>query len=198
MGGVGSGSWYRWDKKTTVEGIRQIDIRYMKKHGLLGLGCSGTLWWTCDGEPNGDIRYTCYHDHLVLKYRYRENGGEWQPVTEIIDFDTTPCNYGGSRRWYLCPDCQRRVAILYGAEKRFLCRHCYGLAYTSQNAGKLDGAIDRLHKLGKRTFEHYEYGEGWGKKKGMHWKTFNHLVARYEALDRLVSVGMEEHMIGIR
>lgn len=34
------------------------------------------------------------------------------------------------RPWFRCPRCPRcwqRVAVLYGADKRFLCRHCYRL-----------------------------------------------------------------------
>ena len=27
MGGPGSGGWYRWDKRTTTEEIKRIDIR---------------------------------------------------------------------------------------------------------------------------------------------------------------------------
>ena len=33
MGGRGSGSWYRWDSKTTTESQHRIDIRWLKKHG---------------------------------------------------------------------------------------------------------------------------------------------------------------------
>ena len=39
--------------------------------------------------------------------------------------------------------------------------------------------INQKHKLGARIFEHYEFGEGYGKIKGMHWKTFNRLRTRY-------------------
>ena len=44
----------------------------------------------------------------------------------------TPCNYGGSRPWFLCPGCDRRAAILYVEGGRLLCRPCLGLSYPSQ------------------------------------------------------------------
>ncbi len=36
----------------------------------------------------------------------------------------------------------------------------------------LSRLIEQKHKLGGRIFEHYEFGEGWEKKKWMRWKTF--------------------------
>ena len=55
--------------------------------------------------------------------------------------------------------------------------------YASQMLGDLDRLVDQKHKLGKRIFEHYEYGDGWMKKKGMHWKTFHRHHDRYLRLD---------------
>jgi len=69
-------------------------------------------------------------ERVELRYRVRQ-GGEWQDVTETVRLTYTACNYGGRRPWFLCSGagCGRRVAVLYGAGKYFLRRHCYGLAY---------------------------------------------------------------------
>lgn len=32
MGGKGSGNWYRWDKKTTIEEVRRIDRANIKQN----------------------------------------------------------------------------------------------------------------------------------------------------------------------
>jgi len=37
MGGRGSGSWYRWDKKTCIEETKRIDIRHLKKKDWLAI-----------------------------------------------------------------------------------------------------------------------------------------------------------------
>ena len=86
-----------------------------------------------------------------------------------------------------CLRCGYRCAILYSASKLFLCRKCYDLPYASQMQSDLDRLVDQKHKLGKRIFEHYEYGDGWMKKKGMHWKTFDRLYARYRQLDSRIN-----------
>jgi hypothetical protein len=184
MGGMGSGSYSRWNSKTTTDQVKKIDIRFMNKNGLLVTNFTGKFSWSISGNPAGNIGYTNYSDHLILDYRYRENGGEWQPVKQRIDYDRTNCNYGGDRLWFLCPRCNARIAVLYCKDVLFLCRHCYEIPYTTQYQGHMDNLIDKKHALGKRIFEHYEYGEGWGKKKGMHLKTFNRLHARYEALEQ--------------
>lgn len=189
MGGQGSGSWYRWDKQTTMEEVKRIDIRYLQKHGWLcdspDIHKVGKLSWTSNREKDGFINCMAYHDRFVLDYRFRRGRGEWEPVTQTVYLDSTPCNYGGVRKWFLCPRCDRRVGILCGYDKLFLCRHCYQLPYRSQNEGYMDRLISKKHKLGERIFEDYD-GDGWRKKKGMHQSTFDRLYREYIWLNRKV------------
>ena len=181
MGGRRSGTWCRWSTQSTCEEVKRVDIRYMRKQNLLKPGYSGSLSWTRGNESAGDIRYRVEQSRLILNYRFREYGGDWQPVKESVWFDRTPCNYGGERLWFLCPRCSKRVAVLYGADVRFLCRYCYNIRYSSQMKGKLDQLIDQKHKLGNRIFEDYD-GDGWRKRKGMHQKTFDRLHLKYQWL----------------
>ena len=56
MGGRGSGRIFRWDKQTSLEECRFIDVRDWKRRGLLADG-SGFSWcWWLDGEKKADIR----------------------------------------------------------------------------------------------------------------------------------------------
>lgn len=48
----------------------------------------------------------------------------------------------------------------------------------------MDNLVEQKDKLGERIFEYYEGGDGWGKKKGMHWKTYNRLYVRYQLLEQ--------------
>lgn len=198
MGGRGSGGWYRWNKQTTIEETKRIDIRYMKKAGLLKPGFGGSLSWNRAGEPCGDIRYICFDNYLQLNFRFRYGTDvDWQPVEQKIHFDRSRCNYGGERLWFLCPNCNRRVALLCSDGPLFLCRHCYQLPYGSQNEGEMDRLIRRKNKLGERIFAFYECGEGWGKKKGMHWKTYKRLLAQYDQLDEQWGQIMLTHLYNL-
>ena len=177
MGGSGSDRWYRGSSRATCEEIKRIDIRFLRQHDMLRPNTTGSLSWNIGGEPTGDIRYTMYENTMILNFRFRRHGeGEWESVQQTIWFDRTPCHYGGSRKWFLCPNCDRRVGLLYGADVHFLCRHCYPLPYASQGEDYLDRMSRKHDKLSKRleADECINVGNLW-KPKGMHWRTFYHL-----------------------
>ena len=184
MGGFGSGRWHRWNKSATVDGAKKIDIRYMRKEGLLKPGCRGSLSWSRKGKSLGAISFYCREDYLQLNYNFQENDGEWKPIEQRIRFDRTPCNYGGERLWFLCSGCNRRVAVLCSNGAYFFCRHCGNLSYSSRQLSSTDRIIARKHELGTKIFETYESGRGFGKKKGMHWKTFNKHYVKYRSLEQ--------------
>ena len=176
MGGYGSGNWYRADSRATTEIQHRIDIRWLKGQGDLQPGTIGVLSWSWGKEKTGSVHYSVGTDRMVLSYRYRHYGGAWEPVEQTISFDQTPCNYGGYRKWFHCPRCRARVAVLYGAGKYFLCRHCYNLTYSSQQEGKVDRLIRKARKIRRRLgasenlFEPILF-----KPKNMHQKTFDRL-----------------------
>lgn len=161
MGGRGSGSYYHSSNTATLEEVKRIDIRYMRRRGLLRPNWTGSLSWTCRGEPAGDIRYTCFTDRIVFNYRVRSGGEDWQPVEQIVYFDRTPCHIGGDRLWFRCPYCHRRCEVLALADKYPACRKCYRLPYRSQ-------CIDRLGRLQMRQ-EKLE-AMLWGDKRKW-WRT---------------------------
>lgn len=188
MGGRGSGRGYRWDKKSTTESQHSIDIRWLKKHKYLRPGSAGSLSWSNRGKQTGSIAYKMEADRMILNYRNRPRGGEWEDVEQAISFDRTPCNYGGHRKWFLCLRCQRRVAVLYGAGKYFLCRHCHGLIYVSQQEGRLFRLMTKAQNIHMRLG-----GDGCldgyflVKPKNMHWKTYRRLYEKGETASKLAS-----------
>jgi hypothetical protein len=180
MGGYGSGRWFSYGGKTTTENQHRIDIRWLKKQGNLHPGNRGSISWSQGDTKTGSIGYRIEKDRMILNYRHRAHGGEWEPVEQAISFDRTPCNYGGTRTWFLCPRCLKRVAVLYGAGKYFFCRHCYGLAYASQQEGKADRLLRKARKIRRRLKASENFFEPiLFKPKNMHQKTFDRL--RHEA-----------------
>ena len=173
MGGPGSGSWYRWDSKPTTESQKRIDIRWFNKMGYLRPNAIGSLTWSIQNRKIGAIDFRVEEDRLMLFYRYRLSGEEWSEVEQAISLDLTPCNYGGNRKWFLCPGCGRRVAILYGAGKYFHCRYCYGLTYSSQQESEPDRLMRKVRKIRRQlggsdiSLDAFPL-----KPKSMHWKTY--------------------------
>jgi len=125
--------------------------------------------------------HSMYENTMVLNFRFQQYGDdEWTSVQQTIWFDRTPCPYGGTRKWFLCPNCDRRVGLLYGADVQFLCRHCYRLPYASQGETYLDRMTRKADKLSAKL-EADDYivdGDLW-KPKGMHWSTFYRLTMAY-------------------
>ena len=182
MGGSGSGRGYQGGKATTYD-MRKLDVRRLQRDGLLQPGLAFGWQWTCNGEELASIQIRTEVDRVMLSYRSRNNGGEWQPMEYPVTLEWTRCHLGGRRAWFRCPatGCGRRVAILYGGSI-FACRHCYRLVYASQREAEDDRARRRAEKIRRLL--------GWpagianpdgGKPKGMHWRTFERLTAAHEA-----------------
>jgi hypothetical protein len=106
--------------------------------------------------PTEGIGVLTKTDAVILMFRSRNWRGEYGPTrTQRFAIVWTPCTLGGRRPWFRCEvsngrHCGRRVAILYGAGERFACRHCYRLAYTSQNETPFLRAIRRTRKIRMR------------------------------------------------
>ena len=155
MGGFGSGrpAGYGRDK---VESCRSLDVNHLHRVGCLTPGWRGGWQWTRDGECIAKISLRAEEDRLVLNFKYRRNGGEWQDVEQPAPIVRVPCRFGGHRPYFQCPGvvngipCGRRVAKLHSGGRYFLCRHCYGLAYASQSEGEWDRALRRANKVRKR------------------------------------------------
>ena len=93
-----------------------------------------------------------------LKVKWREEAGylvldfkrDGLKLTERIRLTETPCYFGGSRGWLVCPNCGRRVGKVYlptnlyrGGQRvqGWLCRHCYKLSYEQRRARGRAGAL---------------------------------------------------------
>lgn len=168
MGGFGSGRWYRWgDTRTTLDDVKRLDVRWLSRQGYLQPWARAMVTWHQREQQTGSVRVAMVDGRLVVEYRYRTRGAEdWEDVRQVITLDWTACHYGGQRPWFLCPGCQRRVAVLCGAGKWFRCRHCYRLPYASQG----DMALDRLSRR-VRTMQD-RVGTRHTKPKGMHRRTW--------------------------
>lgn len=152
-----------------AEHCRRIEAGRWAKEGLFNPGRSGTWgWWDGEsGERTAQIGYRGLGGGVSLHFTV--NG---HPVTQFITELRTACNYGGTRSWFACPRCQRRVGVLFlrGAAG-FICRHCGRVAYGSQSDDDMGRAWRKQHKAEQRL------GQCWARPKGMHQTTRDRLVA---------------------
>ena len=106
---------------------------------------------------------------------------------QSIQISKTPCNYGGYRYWFICPDCHKRVGVLY-RQSNYKCRHCLGVNYQSQLQQPDTRLFARLNALRARLGWYGGIVHGHGPKpKGMHTATYNRLLGEYVKLEYLAS-----------
>jgi hypothetical protein len=196
MGGVGSGNWYRFNTKSTTNECHSVDVRYLHRNGLLKPGQHFSLSWSRAGRQTGSIVGVASRDQVTLLYRRRRGpGGDWEDVQETVPLTWTACNFGGERPWFICPraGCRRRVALLYGPGRYFLCRYCYDLTYQSQRENKMYRALHRAQDIRRRLGGSASMMEPFPEKpKGMHWSTYERLWWEHREAEMEQLVGMRE------
>ena len=181
---------YYWNKKGNTNRYKRIDVRYMQRKNLLNVGLSSSLEWISQrtGKVVGRVDYEVRHDSVCFKYTVRSNPSEaWRPYNYLVPITHTSCNYGGTRAWFNCPHCLKRVAVLY-IDEQIACRTCHKLNYTSQQQTKGTWQErDRMNKvrekLGWPLIKDVSFWERI-KPKGMHWKTFEKLCQEHDLYER--------------
>ena len=99
---------------------------------------SGNIKW-----PNGNsVGISVNGDYVVFSYSC--NG---ESIQAQVHTDMTRTNFGGRRRWYICPECGRRRGVMYFARRGVACRACLRLVYPTTRAKAFDRAIDKRDRL---------------------------------------------------
>lgn len=147
---------YYWSKKEEADGLKQVSVSFLKKHGYFDYGWhSGTITWSRNGEETGNIsiQSSITENEQHVRFIYTQTNrytGEQNDFDYKIPLTTTPCYFGGKRYWFTCPWCTngvycgRCVGVLYLGGKYFACRHCYNLTYKSKN-------LSGVYKIAGRT-----------------------------------------------
>lgn len=182
MGGYGSGAYGLLGSripKVTVEQCKSVDIRRWQRDKRLDRSFVWG-WYSDDGEQTASIGVYPHDDHIVLSYSANN-----KPIKTTIILDETPNGYG-KRKWFLCPSCYRRCAVLYLRNKYFKCRTCQNLNYrSSQVQGDKMAEIDRklikiVQRLGGTMFK--PDGLIPSKPKHMHHTTYERYRREYRRL----------------
>ena len=190
MGGPGSGNWYRWSTKPTVEDGFTLNLYRLIRGDIVrpGASDSGSItWYGLDSKKStasvgyeSDLRDQ-YEASIRLLYSVAGDSQDYK-----IQLTCTVPEYGGRRWWFVCPVLKVKVAKLYlpAGEKIFASRGAFRLAYTSQNLSREDRLINKAHALRRRL------GGKPGscnpipeRPKGMHDTTYRRIVNEIRRLE---------------
>ncbi len=125
-----------------AEELKKVTVHHLKRFGFLqgdyGYKTS-TLTFNISGEPTGTILAKFDYDKQGQLYKMTLSYSMVNTGTSIetpIRVDTMPCNYGGIRWIFKCPNCYKNCYKLYLLSKYFRCRVCHNLTYESNNQSK--------------------------------------------------------------
>ena len=194
MGGAGSGTWHRGNTRTTLDDVTQLDIRWLQRQGYVPHGARDGLAWSEEAPTTRAGGITMVDGRLVLNYPYWVWGGvAWKPVQQEIAMAWMSCHYGCQRPWFVCPQCARRLAVLYLQGTRFACRHCVKLPYGSHYETAEDRRYRKVRKIRKRFGASGNLLESlwpWDKPKGMHWRIWERLRVQEAAVHAAITAGL--------
>ena len=102
--------------------IAEISNRFsifdLKKWGYITQGTRrGSSKWTyCSQESSISFWVVIdgINDYIRLMYHLRDcYTGEEKDIDYQVSLCKTPCNYGGHRYWFICPECKRRCGTYF-------------------------------------------------------------------------------------
>lgn len=161
--------------KQKAELTLALDIRALQRGGCLERRYPFSwVWHTNHGEKVGSATIQVTDTHLHLSYTL-----QGQSIENTFAFVKTPCNFGGVRRWFQCPQCGLRCAKVFFNKRngRYACRQCVGITYYSQ----CEDAMDRGWRKQKRLER--KLGEYLMKPKGMHQTTHTRIFNQIKACE---------------
>jgi len=118
---------------TLYDEVKTIEISFLKNHGYLDKGQSGTLRWSIDGRETGSVSVISVINHLekriILDYKFN---GETRTKEYYFTYKTS--NLGKGLVWYfVCPFTGKCCRKLYMASGYFGHREAFrGCMYESQ------------------------------------------------------------------
>jgi len=203
MGGMDSGPRVRSEREL-VENCLTIDINQLIRNGAVD-GRARVLTWEHKGREVASAHYSLSGGKVVVMMVCTDRtSGCRELELQEVETTTLSCNYGGERRWLVCPgrvreleemgvynilgdggSCGRRVGKLYcpPGGKQFLCRHCLNLTYLSTRVSADVRLSRKAWRIRKRLGQRDPTQPFPAKPKHMHLKTYNRLRAECMAYE---------------
>jgi hypothetical protein len=174
--------------KAVVEAHDAVSIADLRRFGFLKRG-----WESIGGRtsrlPGGDwVGFGWDSERAVTII--------WPGMAETeVALAYTRCHFGGSRPWFMCPRCRRRVGVLYVVALAFMCRRCADLTYQTQTEQPLGRAMLRAQRLRERFGGSPSLTQPFpSRPRWMHQRTYERLLARVGAYNAAAVGAMQSSL----
>jgi len=132
--------------KIESDNLLKLRCSLLRKSGLLARSCNANLVW-CNKhisiQNKVEIESVITPQTTCLRIHPTNTELTKGSYYEVV-LTTTPCHFGGTRYWFVCPatynqkPCCRRAEVLYKLGNYFACRHCHNLTYKSRNISGIE------------------------------------------------------------
>lgn len=188
MGGYGSGSWQRVQRRTKVEEAICLDMAYLRSRRIViseNYGGDILVWFNQQtGKPILELWIWSYaHENGNRRLHVQYSDPQSSELTWIIPLAVKPLPYGNMRFWFVCPLCETQLCSkIYLLNNSFGCRTCHGLVHGSSQHSKQNRLWDQYHKMNARfgSSSALKHGLIPLKPKGMHHKTYDQKLKKLE------------------
>ena len=145
-----------------------LDVNYLSRNGYLDDGNWKRLYWKRHGKIILEVLIKARQNHFTI---------DLGATTHTIKLTHTSSNFGGSRRWFLCPSCNKRMGVLYLRFKYLGCRYCQRISYESQSINAENRIAWKYHKQFDKLFLSRLYK---GAKHNRAFEKFLVIAEQYE------------------
>lgn len=127
----------------TLDNVIRIDSFQAKKDGFCcRLDASARnkkiFSWFFDCVP---LEYDRWMDAVKVQLTTPLLRKTWQ---NTVDIDWITNGFGGTRAFWLCPFCGKKVRYLYFMKERFKCKECSGLNYLVQQRRNVAAQLQEM------------------------------------------------------
>lgn len=138
--------------RCTWDDIACLDADHIASWGAFEPGCGSTVDFHDDDLPKLTFRMLDDGGAFTVDYQWQQYGQSAQGdfIHSRIRLDRRPCRFGGTRVYFICPDCGRRTLRLAVLPAGLRCGQCGRITWGSRRERPTQRLIRRANKIAAR------------------------------------------------
>jgi hypothetical protein len=166
--------------RATWEQVSALDADHIASWGAFA-GYAGPITFD-DTEPAKlHVEHDAERDTFAAFYVWPGDADEAGPIRSTVRLERRPCQFGGTRAYFVCPACERRTLRLAVLAKGLLCGACGRITWGSRRETETRRLVRKANKIALRLgLEHFT--DPPKRPPNMHAETYARTLAELEPL----------------